>query len=146
MAFASFDRQRGSTPMTDINMVPLIDVMLVLLVIFIVTAPLLTHAVKLELPKASAEVNQVRAERLEFAIDADGQRFVNGERVTREDAAKRLLAAGQQQPQPELQLRADHRVPYGVVAQTLADAAKAGLSKIGFVSDPDLRAGSGSGI
>ena len=72
MAFASFDSPRASAPMSDINMVPLIDVTLVLLVIFMVTAPLLTHAVKLELPRASAQVNQAKAEKVELAIDASG--------------------------------------------------------------------------
>ena len=73
MAFASFDSKRAGAPMAEINMVPLIDVMLVLLVIFIVTAPLLTHAVKLELPRASAQANQLKPEKIEFAIDAAGR-------------------------------------------------------------------------
>jgi biopolymer transport protein ExbD len=137
MAFASFDSKRSSAPMTDINMVPLIDVMLVLLVIFIVTAPLLTHAVKLDLPKASAEVNQLKPDKIEFAIDAQGQRFFNGEAVTRAQAAQRFAAAGQVKPLPEVHLRADQSVAYRAVAETLADASRAGLSKIGFVSEPE---------
>ncbi len=96
MAFASFDSKRGMAPVAEINMVPLIDVMLVLLVIFIVTAPLLTHAVKLDLPKVSA--------------------------------------------QPEVHLRADQAVAYRAVAETLADATRAGLSRIGFVSEPESAA------
>ncbi|MFT3954070.1 MAG: biopolymer transporter ExbD [Piscinibacter sp.] len=138
MAFASFDSQRASAPMSDINMVPLIDVMLVLLVIFIVTAPLLTHAVKLELPRASAQVNQAKAEKIEFAIDAAGGLFWNGESVTREAAIARFASAGQQQPQPEVHLRADQAVPYRFVARTLADASRAGLAKVGFISEPEL--------
>ncbi len=137
MAFASFDSQRASAPMSDINMVPLIDVMLVLLVIFIVTAPLLTHAVKLELPRASAQVNQAKAEKIEFAIDAAGGLFWNGESVTREDTIARFAAAGQQTPQPEVHLRADQAVPYRFVARTLADASRAGLAKVGFISEPE---------
>jgi biopolymer transport protein ExbD len=137
MAFASFDSQRASAPMSDINMVPLIDVMLVLLVIFIVTAPLLTHAVKLELPRASAQVNQAKAEKIEFAIDASGGLFWNGESVTREDAIARFAAAGQLTPQPEVHLRADQAVPYRFVARTLADASRAGLAKVGFISEPE---------
>ncbi|MBK7062876.1 MAG: biopolymer transporter ExbD [Rubrivivax sp.] len=137
MAFASFDNKRSNAPMTDINMVPLIDVMLVLLVIFIVTAPLLTHAVKLDLPKASADINLLKPEKIEFAIDAQGQRYVNGERQTRQQAAERLLLAGKTQPLPELHLRADQAVAYRAVAETLADASRAGLSKIAFVSEPD---------
>jgi len=138
MAFASFDSQRASAPMSDINMVPLIDVMLVLLVIFIVTAPLLTHAVKLELPRASAQVNPTKAEKIEFAIDAAGGLFWNGESGTREEASARFTAAGAQQPQPEVHLRADQAVPYRFVARTLADASRAGLAKVGFISEPEL--------
>ena len=139
MAFASFDAKRTPMPMSEINMVPLIDVMLVLLVIFIVTAPLLTHAVKLELPKASAEVNQLKPDKIELAIDAQGQRFFNGERLSRQQIAERFTQAGKVQPLPELHLRADQSVSYRVVAETLADASRAGLSKIGFVSEPEAR-------
>jgi biopolymer transport protein ExbD len=139
MAFASFDDKRGSAPMAQINMVPLIDVMLVLLVIFIITAPLLTHAVKLELPQASSQPNELKPDKIEFGIDAAGQRFWNGEPVTREDAARRFAEQGQRQPQPEIHLRADQSVAYRAVAQTLADAATAGLHKVGFVTEPDRR-------
>jgi len=137
MAFASFDNRNAGAPMAEINMVPLIDVMLVLLVIFIVTAPLLTQAVKLELPKANAQPNVVKAEKVEFAIDANGQRFWNGEPVDRTEAAKRFLDEGKKQPQPEIHLKADQSVAYRNVAQTLADATKAGLTKVGFISDPE---------
>ena len=139
MAFASFDGKNGSAPMSDINMVPLIDVMLVLLVIFIITAPLLTHAVKLELPKVDSMPNQLQPDKIEFAIDGTGQRFWNGEPVSRDDASRRFQAEGRKQPQPEVHLRADHAAAYGTVAETLADASKAGLSKIGFVSEPERR-------
>jgi biopolymer transport protein ExbD len=137
MAFASFDAKRGGAPMAEINMVPLIDVMLVLLVIFIVTAPLLTHAVKLDLPKVSSQPNQLKPDKIEFAIDAAGVRHWNGEPVTREEAARRFAAEGSKQPQPEIHLRADQSVAYRAVAETLADASKGGLSKIGFVSEPE---------
>ncbi len=139
MAFASFDSQRGSAPMAEINMVPLIDVMLVLLVIFIVTAPLLTHAVKLELPRVSSQPNQLQPDKVELAINAQGQRFWNGEPLAREQAAERFAAAGKRQPQPEIHLRADQSVAYRVVAETLADATRAGLTRIGFVSEPNPR-------
>jgi len=137
MAFASFDNRNAGAPMAEINMVPLIDVMLVLLVIFIVTAPLLTQAVKLELPKANAQPNIVKADKVEFAIDAAGQRFWNGEPVDRSEAAKRFIEEGKKQPQPEIHLKADQSVAYRSVAQTLADATKAGLTKVGFISDPE---------
>jgi biopolymer transport protein ExbD len=137
MAFASFDNRNASAPMAEINMVPLIDVMLVLLVIFIVTAPLLTQAVKLDLPKASSQPNVAKADKIEFAINAEGGLFWNGEPVTRAEAATRFAAESKKLPQPEVHLRADQNVPYRSVAQTLADASKAGLSKVGFVSEPE---------
>jgi biopolymer transport protein ExbD len=137
MAFASFDSKSASAPMSEINMVPLIDVMLVLLVIFIITAPLLTQAVKLELPKVSSQPNDLRPEKVEFAIDAAGALYWNGEAVTRAEAGKRFEAEGKKQPQPEVHLRADQAVAYRFVAQTLADASRAGLTKVGFISEPD---------
>jgi biopolymer transport protein ExbD len=139
MSFASFDGKRGSAPMAEINMVPLIDVMLVLLVIFIVTAPLLTHAVKLQLPQASSQPDVTKPDTIELGIDASGQRFWNGEPVSREDAARRFVEQGRRQPPPEVHLRADQTVAYRAVAQTLADASKAGLHKVGFVSEPEPR-------
>jgi biopolymer transport protein ExbD len=139
MAFASIDRKSTAAPMADINMVPLIDVMLVLLVIFIVTAPLLTHAVKLELPRASSQANQLKPDKIEFAIDAAGVRYWNGEPVSRAQAAERFAAEGKRQPQPEVHLRADQGTAYRHVAETLADASKAGLAKVGFVSEPEQR-------
>jgi len=123
--------------MSEINMVPLIDVMLVLLVIFIITAPLLTNAVKLELPKASSQVNAAKADKIEFAIDAQGALYWNGERLTRAEAARRFASESTKKPQPEVHLRADQEVAYRFIAQTLADASKAGLSKVGFVSEPE---------
>ncbi len=137
MGFASFDSKNANAPMAEINMVPLIDVMLVLLVIFIVTAPLLTQAVKLDLPKANAQANEAPTDKIEFAIDAQGVLFWNGESVSREEAAKRFALESQKQPQPEVHLRADQNVAYRAVAQTLADASKAGLSKVGFVTEPE---------
>lgn len=137
MAFASFDSRNAGAPMAEINMVPLIDVMLVLLVIFIVTAPLLTQAVKLELPQASSKPNVAKVDKIEFGIDATGQLFWNGERVDRTEAKRRFAEESKKQPQPEVHLRADQNVAYRAVAQTLADASKAGLNKVGFISDPE---------
>jgi len=139
MAFASFDSKNANAPMADINMVPLIDVMLVLLVIFIITAPLLTNAVKLELPKASSQVNELKPDKIEFAIDAAGKLYWNGEPVERAEAAQRFVLEAKKNPQPEVHLRADQNVAYRTVAQTLADASKAGLTKVGFVSEPELQ-------
>jgi len=136
MAFGRFDRKNASAPMAEINMVPLIDVVLVLLVIFIVTAPLMTHAVKLDLPKAVSQADIQKPEKIEFSINATGALFWNGEALSREDAQAKFMDAGQKRPQPEVYLRADQGVAYRFVAETLADASKAGLSKIAFVSDP----------
>lgn len=136
MAFGSFDRKSSSQPMAEINMVPLIDVVLVLLVIFIVTAPLLTNAVKLDLPKATSNPDIQKPEKVEFAIDASGGLFWNGERISREAAVEKFAEAGRKRPQPEVYLRADQTVAYRYVAEALADASKAGLSKVAFVSEP----------
>ena len=136
MAFASFDDKRSSAPMAEINMVPLIDVMLVLLVIFIVTAPLLTHAVKVDLPKAASQPNITRPDNVQLAIDGEGRVYWNGEVLDRSGWRSRMDAAAGLKPQPEVHLRADGGVAYRKVAQVMADAAKAGLTRIGFVSDP----------
>jgi biopolymer transport protein ExbD len=136
MAFGSFDRKTSSQPMAEINMVPLIDVVLVLLVIFIVTAPLLTNVVKLDLPKATSTADIQKPEKVEFAIDANGALYWKGERITREDAIAKFAEEGRKRPQPEIYLRADQNVPYRYVAETLADASKGGLSKVAFVSEP----------
>jgi len=136
MAFGSFERKTSSQPMAEINMVPLIDVVLVLLVIFIVTAPLMTNVVKLDLPKATTNADLQKPEKIEFAIDAQGSLFWGGERLTREQAVEKFAEAGRKRPQPEVYLRADATVPYRYVAETLGDASKGGLSRIAFVSEP----------
>jgi len=102
MAFGSFDRKTSSQPMAEINMVPLIDVVLVLLVIFIVTAPLLTNVVKLDLPKASSSADIQKPEKIEFAIDGEGLLYWKGERISREDAVLRFAEEGKKRPQPEI--------------------------------------------
>jgi biopolymer transport protein ExbD len=136
MAFGGFDRGAASAPMAQINMIPLIDVMLVLLVIFIITAPLLTHAVKIDLPKASSQPNLTRPEHISVSIEADGALHWNGERVDRKGLRERLASASQQRPQPEIHLRADRGARYQSVAEVMSDAANAGMPRIGFVSDP----------
>ena len=136
MAFASMESGDDDAPLTEINMVPLIDVMLVLLIIFIVTAPLLTHAVKVELPKAASSANQTKPDNVQLAIDADSRLFWNGEVVEAAQFAERLAAASAQQPQPELHIRAERTTPYEKVAQVMSEAARNGLTRIGFVTDP----------
>jgi biopolymer transport protein ExbD len=132
----AFNKHRRQTPMADMNVVPLVDVMLVLLVIFIVTAPLLTHAVKIDLPKASSSINMTKAEHIELGVRENGELFWNGELVTLEMLPQRFASEAPRQPQPELHIRADRHVHYEKVAQVMALAAKAGLARIGFVSDP----------
>jgi biopolymer transport protein ExbD len=136
MAFASMDSGEDDAPLTEINMVPLIDVMLVLLIIFIVTAPLLTHAVKVDLPKASSSTNQTKPENVQLAIDATGQVFWNGQPVDATGFSERLKTAGAMQPQPEMHIRAERTTPYEKVAQVMSEAARNGLSRIGFITDP----------
>jgi biopolymer transport protein ExbD len=137
MASIDTGRRRHGAPMADMNVVPLVDVMLVLLVIFIVTAPLLTHAVKIDLPKASSAANITKPEHIEFGIRADGSLFWSGEAVTLDQIPQRFAQEAQKQPQPEMHIRADRHVHYEKVAQVMALAAKAGLVRIGFVSDPE---------
>jgi len=141
MAFGGFSKEANTAPMAEINMVPLIDVMLVLLVIFILTAPLLTHAVKVELPRTTSAETRVQAERIEIALTPDSIVFWNGEKLDPAQLDERLRAAAAANPDaasaPELHLRADKTTPYDAVAKVLAAAARAGLGKIAFVSQPE---------
>lgn len=138
MAFGSSDRYQGQTTMSEINVVPLVDVMLVLLIIFIITAPLLTHSVKVDLPKASSNPNITQPEHIDFAIHADGSFFWNGETVTLEQLAPRFTESAAHSPETELHIRADKSAHYEYVARVMSIAAKAGVTKIGFVTDPTL--------
>ena len=137
MAIGSFNGRGHQTPMADMNVVPLVDVMLVLLVIFIVTAPLLTHAVKIDLPKASSTVNITKPEHIEFGIRENGDMFWNGEQVTSYELPIRFAAEAAKQPQPEVHIRADKHAYYENIARVMAAAAKTGLVRIGFVSEPE---------
>jgi biopolymer transport protein ExbD len=137
MAFGGFDQDRTAKPMAEINMIPLIDIMLVLLVIFIITAPLLTHAVKLDLPKASSSPNMIKHDNIQLAIDRQGATWWNGERLDDAALRARMSAAAKLEPQPELHLRADGDLAYRRVAQVLSAAARLGLGRIGFMTEPD---------
>jgi biopolymer transport protein ExbD len=137
MAFGGFNQNNNAHPVVEINMVPLIDVMLVLLIIFMITAPLMTHAVKIDLPKADSIAQTQETKNIDLAIDADGQFFWDGALVSRDQLRQNLQATATESPQPELHVRADQNVPYRAVAEALADAAKAGVSRIGFVSEPE---------
>ena len=111
MAFASLDSSDDAEPLAEINMVPLIDVMLVLLIIFMVTAPLLTHAVRVDLPKAASQANPSRQNNIQVALDDRGQLFWNGETIDAARFSEHLRIAGQQSAPPELHIRADRRTP-----------------------------------
>ena len=137
MAIGSFDDKRHRGPMAEMNIVPLVDVMLVLLVIFIITAPLLTHAVKIDLPKADSHPNLTKPDHIELAIQQDGALFWNGSPITQEELGPRFAAEAQRQPQPELHIHADRLAYYDAIAKVMAAAAKAGLGRIGFVTAPE---------
>lgn len=136
MAFGGFGNSTSNQPLAEINMVPLIDVMLVLLIIFMVTAPLLTHAVKVDLPRASSAPNLIKQDNVQLAINISGQVYWNGKMVDSAQLAERLRAAAALQPQPELHLRAERTTPYEKVAQVMSEAARHGISRIGFITEP----------
>ena len=124
--------------MNEINMTPLVDVMLVLLIIFIITVPVMKHAVNIDLPRATNQAQDAKPETIRLAVDAQGQYFWNETAVTDEALALQLKAAATQQPQPEMHIRGDKAVRYERVAQDMAAAQLAGLRKIGFITEPKL--------
>jgi biopolymer transport protein ExbD len=121
---------------SDINMVPLIDVMLVMLIIFIITLPVLTHSVKLDLPRADNTPNLVKPETVNLSVTVDHGVFWNDQRVSNEQLALRLEAAARKAPQPEVFIRADRKVEYERVAQVMAAVQRSGVIKLGFVTEP----------
>ena len=135
MAFGRLERSPGSRPMSDINMTPLIDVMLVLLVIFMITAPLMTTSLKLDLPKTEGARPSDAALFIAVAINEQGQLFVGDEAVSAEQLLQRAREAARRDPLTEVQLRADSRVPYGRVAELIGLVQDAGLSRVGFVTE-----------
>jgi len=135
MAFGRLERPSRPGPMSDINMTPLIDVMLVLLVIFIITAPLMTSSLKLDLPKADSATPTTAPSFIALAIDANGTLFFGDEALARDALTQRVTLAAKANPQLEVQLRADQKVPYGQVAELIALIQKAGLNRIGFVTE-----------
>ncbi len=136
MAFGSMESGDDNAPLAEINMVPLIDVMLVLLIIFMVAAPMLTHAVKVDLPQASSQALVTPPAHVALSIDKDGHTFWNAQEVDAQGLSSRMHEAAAQVPQPELHIRADRSTPYENVAQAMSEAARQGLNKIGFVTDP----------
>jgi biopolymer transport protein ExbD len=140
MAFGSFN-SGASRPMAEINTTPLVDVMLVLLIIFLVTAPLMTQAIKVDLPQASGEAADTQPETLRLALDGAGTLYWNDEPLAETDGQtleSRLQAAASANPQLEVQLSADRDTRYQRVAEIMSAAKRAGVVKLGFVTLPDV--------
>ena len=136
MAFGRLERSPTSQPMSDINMTPLIDVMLVLLVIFMIAAPLMTSSLKMNLPKVDAAQSNEDGPTLALGITADGQLHVGDAVVTHDGLVRALRETAARQPQPDVLLRADQSVPYGRVAELIGLVQDAGLTHIGFIAQP----------
>ena len=137
MAFGSFNPQRQQSMLSDINVTPMVDVMLVLLVIFIMTAPMFTHAVRLELPATAATRSHQLPGAIMITIDGEGVVYWDEDEVDLAQLSQRMAQASGTVPAPELQLRADRNTRYEIVAQVMATAQIHGLSKIGFITQPN---------
>ena len=136
MAFGSFDSKGPGTTMSEINMVPLIDVMLVLLVIFIITAPLLSHSIRINVPQVTAQPVEQKPEVIDLAIDPSGALFWNEQPIAEEDLPARFAAESSADPQPEVRIRADVDTRYGLLAEIMGAARQAGMKRLGFVTTP----------
>ena len=137
MAFGTQDEP--DEVMNEINMTPLVDVMLVLLIIFIITVPVMKHAVKVDLPQASSEREQTKPDNIMFSIAADGTYFWNEQKISDDELPTRLAAEAAKDPQPELHIRGDKEVRYERVAKAMSEARVAGVEKIGFVTEPERK-------
>lgn len=137
MAFGGFSQEGRGAPMSEINMVPLIDVMLVLLIVFMITAPLLTHAVKIDLPTAASAANNEKPETVTLAVDEAGVLYWNDRRIEDAELATRFAEAAAKPVQPELHLRADRETRYQKLAEIMSAAREAGIQKMGFVTVPE---------
>ena len=138
MAFSS-EHEDDDGMMSEINMTPLVDVMLVLLIIFIITIPVINHSVKIDLPRATSQPDDLKPENIHLDIDAQGQIFWNSEAIDASQLSLRIATAAQKTPQPELHLRAERTTQYEKVAQVMAAAQSGGLSKIGFITEPEKK-------
>lgn len=136
MAFGRLERTTGPQPISDINMTPLVDVMLVLVVIFILTAPLLASSIRLDLPRADGAAPGVPPQSLTLVVDKAGQVFLDDLPLTATALAQQLQETAASRPDTEIQLRADAAVPYGRVVEIMGAAHAAGLQRIGFVAEP----------
>ena len=136
MAFSS--NSSGGGPMADINVTPLVDVMLVLLIIFMITAPLMTHKVVVKLPEASlAKKPEIKTPPVTLAIKSDGSRYWDDEPVTAARLDQYMAIVIQKDPQPQVNIRADATTKYGIINDSVQTLRKAGIRKVGFVSGPE---------
>jgi biopolymer transport protein ExbD len=122
--------------MNEINMTPMVDIMLVLLIIFIITVPVMKHSVNIDLPRATNEAQNIKPETVRLSVDAEGSYFLNEAKIADDDLVTQLKAAAAKEPQPDLHIRGDKSVRYERVAQAMAAAQQAGLRKIGFITEP----------
>ena len=136
MAFGGFSQGDTRAPQSEINMVPLIDVMLVLLIVFMITAPLLTHSVKIDLPQAASQPTVEKPETVTLAVDAEGRMYWNDQPLAADALPGRLAEAAAKSPQPELHLRADQNTRYQKLAEVMSQARTAGIEKMGFITVP----------
>ncbi|MDB5749870.1 MAG: Biopolymer transport protein ExbD/TolR [Ramlibacter sp.] len=136
MAFGRLERTHGPQPISDINVTPLVDVMLVLVVILIITAPLLASSIRLDLPRADGTQAGEAPRFVSVTLDKAGRAFLNDKPVSGTELAQELAAAARLNADTEIQLRADQGVPYGRVVEVMGAAHKAGLGRIGFVAEP----------
>ena len=139
MAFSGLGPGGGKphgAPMAEINMIPLVDVMLVLLIIFMITAPLLAHKIKIDLPQASTVLLEEKPDTIVIAVMADGRMFLNDVPIDREGMLRRLSSEAQRQPPPDLHLHVDRTLRFQELATVLADAQNTGMVKVGIATDP----------
>ena len=125
--------------MNEINMTPLVDVMLVLLIIFIITVPVMKHAVNIDLPRATSEPEQPKPQNILFSVTADGSYYWNEQKIDDSELPNRLAAEAAKEPQPELHIRGDKAVRYERVAKAMSEAREAGVRKIGFITEPEAK-------
>ena len=140
MAFSGLGAGGGgqphSGPMAEINMIPLVDVMLVLLIIFMITAPLLAHKIKIDLPQASTVLLEEKPDTIVVSLLANGTMYLNDVPIDRESLVKRFANEAQRKPQPELHLHVDRTTQFQLLATIMADAQNAGMVKVGIATDP----------
>lgn len=134
----SFDFDEGDNDdvVSEINMTPLVDVMLVLLIIFIITVPVLTHSVKIDLPRANNQVNQIKPQTVTISVTQEGQFYWNKELLNKEQLVARLQQVAAQQPQPDVHIRGDKKVNYEHVVTVMAEAQRSGVHQLGFITEP----------